>query len=312
MEGCFRVDRRDQNAVDLRKEYAALQDENAALRTQVKQLKEQLLQYQNFSQHHLPPPDIPTIILRQHDLEEQLPHDEQPSTQHQQQLPSAPSSKAVAIQRQASKTQETQILPNTPVSEKPDGSQKAQSKPQKKKKRLWEPSARGFINTVPSSAKYWYQKAKKTELCTLDQITVAFRIITLRQTYIRLPSPSLPLEATSQNTLEATHTTLEAYINLQHALGEKKEFSKQIYYYGRLLMFSMCRVACVDMSAGEADIFIKKCFQTSNTRSGKYLKSQCAAARWAAQLIETLEATFGERASLLFLLCKSTMHHSGR
>ncbi|KAK8031870.1 hypothetical protein PG990_001604 [Apiospora arundinis] len=88
---------------------------------------------------------------------------------------------------------------------------------------------------------------------------------------------------------------------LQAELQGKAGFFQQVSWYGRLVFYCITCVACKTQTVKEIDEFVGA--NSGKRYSSVYLGQLRAAARWAAKLIENLEAKLGERAALLMLLC---------
>lgn len=159
-----------------------------------------------------------------------------------------------------------------------------------------------FLDEIPTSESDWHKKADEIKLSTPGQLANAFRILTLRQPSLQLQLPLLPQGATPE-------ATLDAFDKLQCTLKRDNKFSKQLRNYCRLLFFCISCVARLENSVDTVDALTREQTNRSISRS-KYWSRLRSSARWVAQRIETLESTLDGQASLLFLLCKSTMYSS--
>lgn len=159
-----------------------------------------------------------------------------------------------------------------------------------------------FLDEIPTSEPDWHKKAEETKLSTPGQLANAFRILTLRQPSLQLQLPLLPQGATSG-------AILDAFDKLEYTLKRDNKFSKQLRNYSRLLFFCISCVARLENSVDTVDALTREHTHRPISRS-KYWSRLRSSARWVAQKIETLENKLDGQASLLFLLCKSTMYSS--
>ncbi|KAH6883856.1 hypothetical protein B0T10DRAFT_579921 [Thelonectria olida] len=162
-------------------------------------------------------------------------------------------------------------------------------------KRRCDNAVADFLARVPTCLSQWSTTRNDTQLSTPKQIVDTFQILTLRSPDIRsrLPHSEPP---------KTPPVAVEAYQKLQEALRQNANYSTQLRNYSLMLFFCICQVArnC-GMSVEKVDELINASLPDRNPGS-IYSAKLRRGARWAASVIEKLEAELGYLASQLFVL----------